>query len=415
MGEVNRTILGRNMSVIVTNQFLTALADSIYDVAIFWYVYDQTQSALYASILTTISMLTQILIGPFMGVVADRNHPKWTMQLGFVLMIAVGITMTIAYVTFLDYFVILLYIGVVIHEIGMTTILPAKSKLLPRIVSMDRIVQVNGYISSTSQIAVVLGKSISGFLISLVGFVGVMLSHSAIYLLACLLLQVLFLSSTTKREDAIQMAATEEVKRKFAFFNELKEALKIMRSHRTLFKLIMIGMVINLASVIGPLFIVVVREQYNGGAIVFGWFNAVGAIGGILVGLFAKRLLNWFKPVHTFTGSMIAGGVSISLVGMLTNVYMGMALYFSLSFCLTIFNVAFSSLLITLVEDEYRGRIQNLTMSIAAIFIPIIAIIGGYVADLTSAGLVYIVAGIWVVLGGCYVFFDRDVRTIEEI
>ncbi|GLO64679.1 hypothetical protein [Oceanobacillus kimchii] len=66
----------RNMKVIVSNQFLTQLADSVYDIAIFWYVYEVSQSALLASIITALTFATQILVGPLLGTFADRFEPK---------------------------------------------------------------------------------------------------------------------------------------------------------------------------------------------------------------------------------------------------------------------------------------------------------------------------------------------------
>ncbi|WP_197063096.1 MFS transporter [Pontibacillus marinus] len=403
------------MSVIVSNQFLTALADSVYDVAIFWYIYDQSGSALLASIVTAISFITQILAGPFIGVLADYKNPKWTMQLGFTLMIFVGISMAFIYYFLLDYFVILLYLGVIIHDIGMATIKPAKSKLLPRIVGTERIVQVNGYISSSSQIALTLGKSMSGFLIAFIGFIGVMLSHAALYLLASILLKLLIDFTLSQTNESEENAESERENKKQSYISDIKDAFQLMRSFRPLFKLIVIGMVINVASVIGPLFVVIVREQYSSGPIVFGWFNAVGAIAGVVVGLFANRIINFVKPYMMFGLSMSGAGLSMILVGTLSNIYAGMGVYFIMSFFLTVFNIAFSSLLITLVEDEYRGRVNNLTTAFATIMIPVFSVLGGFVADQISASIVYIFAGVWVVVWGIMIYLDKDIREIESV
>ncbi|MFD1018573.1 MFS transporter [Thalassobacillus hwangdonensis] len=405
----------RNMGVIVTNQFLTALADSIYDVVIFWYVYEQTQSALFASFITAISFVTQIILGPFIGVFVDRREPKRAMQLGFLIMVLVGLSVSLFYFYLNDYFIILLYLGVILHEIGMVTVGPAKNKLLPRIVGMERIVQVSGYISSTSQVSIILGKSLSGFLIAAIGFIGVMLTHSVVYIVASLLLNLLIVTTLHNKDIVNESAAAMEKKQFSSYVADLKDAFKLMRSHRPLYKLIWIGMVLNVASVIGPLFVVIVQEQYGAGAVVFGWFHTIGACAGILVGLFAKNIVNSLKPYLVFGISITLAGVTILTVGTLTDLYSGMAVYFIMTFCLTVFNIAFSSLMITLVQDEYRGRVKNLMGAIAAFMIPAVSIIGGYVADQSSASFVYVIAGIWVSLWGSLIFFDKDIRTIKEI
>lgn len=42
-------MIKRNISFIVTNQFFTTVADRIFDLGILWYVYQMTDSALFAS------------------------------------------------------------------------------------------------------------------------------------------------------------------------------------------------------------------------------------------------------------------------------------------------------------------------------------------------------------------------------
>lgn len=408
----------RNMSVIVSNQFLTALADSIYDITIFWYVYHESQSALLASLITALSFTTQILIGPFLGVIADRRNPKQTMRIGFLLMTVVGVSLSVFYFFLADYFLILVYLGLLIHDVGMFLIAPAKNKLLPRIVGMEKIVHVNGYITSTSSAATILGNAISGFVIALIGFVGVMLTHSVLYILASLLLSFLVnLSSQERKKDdqpeQPEATQTQEEKKKSSYMKEIKEAFVIIKANRPLFKTIMLGMLLNIASIVGPLFVVLVSEQYNGSAVTFGWFNVFGVAAGIIAGFTTKNLVQKMKPFLLFGVAVTVAGFMFVILAVLTNKLIGMAIYFMLSYMLTIFNIAFSSLLITLVEDQYRGRVMNLTAALSALFIPAFTLLGGLLADVYSASILYIFAGGWIVLFGVIIFFDKDVRKIR--
>ena len=181
-------MIKRNMSLIVTNQFLTMLADSIFTISIMWYMYDITQSPLSSALVTAVGALTAVFIAPFIGVLVDRKEPKSSMQIGYIIMVSVGVLLTLAYLFWLDGVAFAIYVALIVHNICMTFIAPAKNKLLPRIVGVERIVKVNGYISSTSETSYLIGQGISGVLITLMGFVGVMLLHSGVYIIASILL-----------------------------------------------------------------------------------------------------------------------------------------------------------------------------------------------------------------------------------
>lgn len=89
----------------------------------------------------------------------------------------------------------------------MLLIEPAKNKLIPRIVVKNKIVQTNDFVSSTSQAGEVIGQSLSGILIGLIGFAGVMLTHSGVYLLASILL--FFVISIKSQTESLKEGGEE--------------------------------------------------------------------------------------------------------------------------------------------------------------------------------------------------------------
>ena len=177
-------------------------------------------------------------------------------------MILVGIVPSVVYTTAIDLIVLFIYLALIIHVVCMLFISPAKNKLLPRIVGLPRIVRVNGYISSTSQTASLIGESISGFIIGAIGFTGVMLFHSGIYLLASILLMLVINISLPPEVEPKEKVL---VPKKDSMWHELKEGFSVLKRNRPIFKLI-----------------VLVATQYGANAVQFGLLHAAAAVGGII-------------------------------------------------------------------------------------------------------------------------------------
>lgn len=393
------------MSLIVSNNFLTYLADSIFDLAILWYVYQITGSAFFAATTTAITTTTNILVGPMIGVFIDRSEPKTSMQIGYALMILVGIILGLSYFFNISGLLAIIYAAMVLQNICMIFIGPAQSKLLPRIVGEGRIVKVKGYLSSTAQTSNLIGQSIGGVIISLIGFVGVMLTHSAFYLLASIFL--IFVINISNKK------ITPKNAQKPTFLQDIKEGVKVLRTNNSVFKLILLASAINITSVAGSLLVVLVSDQYNVNVTYYGFMNAAAAGFGILIGLFASKLVHLSKPNFMFAMCFILCGVGFLGMGLTKEYYLGLIFFLMLTGGSTMINIIFGSLLIILVKDEYRGRVGTLTTVIASIMIPPTTLIGGYIADILHVSILFIFAGLWAVLIGIVPIIDRDLRTIE--
>lgn len=405
-------MIKRNMALIVTNQFLTVLSDSIFSLAIMWYVYEATNSALSTSLIVSITSLTNILVGPFIGVLVDRREPKTSIQVGYALMIFIGIILSTVYIASIDLIVLFIYLALVIHVVCMLFIGPAKNKLLPRIVGIPRIVKVNGYISSTSETASLIGQSISGFIIGIIGFAGVMLFHSAIYLLASILLMFVINISLPKE---VEPEKIDSVPGKGSMFRELKEGLAILKGNRPIFKLILLATALNATTIAGALLVVLVSTQYGANAVQFGLFNAAAAVSGIVIGLMATKVTTFSKPYLIMFIALFISGVTFLSMGLTTNFYFGTLFYVIMTVSLIVFSILVNTLMIVLVEDKFRGRVLTLQSAIASLLIPAFSIIGGIIGDLIDIKYLFVIAGLWVAICAFFPLIDRDIRAIKQL
>lgn len=405
-------MIKRNMSLIVTNQFLTVLADSIFTISIMWYMYEITQSPLSSALITAVSTLTSVVISPVIGVLVDRREPKSSMQIGYAVMVALGVLLALTYLFWLDGVAFAIYVVLIIHEICMTFIGPAKNKLLPRIVGVNRIVKVNGYISSTSQTAYLIGQGISGVLITLMGFVGVMFFHSGIYIVASILLLFVINVVAPGNEET----TTSSPAKKTSMLDEFKEGWTVLRQNRPILKLTVLASLMNATTVAGALMVVLISDHYGGTAFQFGLFGAFAAIGGILIGLVADKATAFAKPVIVMFTTVSLAGLTFAAMGITTFLYFGILFFVIMNMLTTIYGILYNSLLIVLVEDKFRGRVYTLNVAIASFLMPGFAIAGGIVAEWgVPVNLLFIGAGLWMLLLSFFLLFDRDIRSIRKV
>lgn len=406
-------MIKRNMSLIVTNQFLTVLSDSIFTISIMWYMYDITQSPLSSALVTAVGALTAVFIAPLIGVIVDRKEPKSSMQIGYAVMTAVGVLLTVAYLFWLDGVAFAIYAALILHNICMTFIGPAKNKLLPRIVGVERIVKVNGYISSTSETSYLIGQGISGVLISLIGFVGVMLLHSGVYIVASILL-IFVINIVVPRKEGEQSDETTE--KKSSMLSEFKEGWAILRANRPILKLSILASLMNATTIAGALVVVLVTDHYNGNAVQFGLFGAFAAIGGIGIGLIAEKVTSFAKPSIVMFTSMSIAAVAFMYMGITSALYFGIALYVVMNTLMTVYGILYNSLLIVLVQDQFRGRVYTLNSAIATFLMPGFAIAGGIIAESgVPVNYLFIGAGVWVLILSLVFLFDADLRGIAKV
>jgi len=76
MAAENRLLLTRDFGLIWWSQVLSQVADGVSRLALLWFVYSVTGSALKTSIIGLLQTLSPILLGPLIGVTVDRLPKK---------------------------------------------------------------------------------------------------------------------------------------------------------------------------------------------------------------------------------------------------------------------------------------------------------------------------------------------------
>ena len=104
----------------------------------------------------------------------------------YIVLALIGMILIFFYIFLEDWIVFTIMAMVILNDVAQTFIRPSQRRILPDLVGEERIVIINGYMNSAAQGGALLGRAVGGILLSLIGLVGVMLTHSFIFLLAAL-------------------------------------------------------------------------------------------------------------------------------------------------------------------------------------------------------------------------------------
>lgn len=177
----------RDFSLLWSGQVISQIGDSLNKVALLWFVYELTGSALKMTLVGLLQTIPPLAFGPLIGVYLDRLPKKTVMvwvdivRTGAVLLIPVlhalgGLTLE------------RLYLLVFLISMVSTVFGPALSSAVPLLVAPSRLVAANALLQSTGNIGMLVGPAVSGLGIALIGAQNVLYVDAATFVISVLCL-----------------------------------------------------------------------------------------------------------------------------------------------------------------------------------------------------------------------------------
>ena len=177
----------RDFGLLFAGQTISQIGDSLNKVALLWFVYELTGSALKMTVIGLLQTLPPLIMGPLIGVYLDRFQKKPVMitvdLLRTVLILLIPLLYLVEALT-LDR----LYILVFANAIVSTVFGPALASAVPLITPKDRLVAANALMQSTANIGLLVGPAVSGLGIALIGAQNVLYVDAATFLVSALCL-----------------------------------------------------------------------------------------------------------------------------------------------------------------------------------------------------------------------------------
>lgn len=177
----------RNFSLLFWGQLTSQIGDSLNRVALLWFVYQLTGSAMKMVIIGLLQTIPPLVLGPFIGVYVDRANKKrlmvWVDLARTVLVLSIPILYAVGELTLERLYAAVFLLAFVSMLFG-----PALSSAVPLIVRKDQLTAANALLQTTTNIGILVGPLVSGIGIALIGSQNVLYADAATFFVSALCL-----------------------------------------------------------------------------------------------------------------------------------------------------------------------------------------------------------------------------------
>ena len=345
----------RNIGLFWLGTVISQVGDMVLLVALPYYVYDLTGSTLQTGAMFIAYTLPRLLFSSLAGVWVDRWDRKRIMVVSdllravslLILLFSGGSTGTLWVVYVVFFFQ---------SAIGQLFI-PAKNALIPHLVEDQDLVAANALDSLSSSVTRLVGPSLGGVLMGLVGLTSVVVVDSVSFLFSAIAIMLITVpaDSFEEKPKRTKSSLSDNWKK---IWKEWLEGIMMVKSNREVaavfigVNLVMIGYGIT-----SVLLVVFVRELLGGGALEFGWLMTAQGIGSLIGGFLIGQKGKILRPARLFP--LALGGTGIAfLVAFNIHHLISAILFISLAgLAMTGWIICERTLLQRNVSDRYRGRV----------------------------------------------------------
>ena len=390
----------RDFGLLFAGQLVSQIGDALNKVALLWFVYELTGSAVKMMVIGLLQTIPPLLFGPLIGVYLDRLSKKrvmiWVDLLRTLLVLLIPTLYATQTLTLER-----LYVLVFLTAIVSTVFGPALSSAVPLIVERSRLTPANALIQSTTNIGVLMGPTISGIGISLIGAQNVLYVDAATFLISALCLMPIRIHEPLNlpRWHNPSGSLVHDLLIGFRF---------VFLQHRMVFMLMVTAALFNLgASAFMFLLPVIAKESLGAGPIELGWLWSILGTGMLAAStcLVWIRQGNLHRRLRIISGSMAVGGLAVGGLGLLETPLIASVLMLVIGGSTALLTPVVFALLQEMTPVALLGRVFT-AFSTGGMACAMAGMMGfGWVADAIGPGVSLL--GISLVLLGTAVFTQR--------
>jgi len=386
-------VLGnRNTLCLLIGQVFSFAGDKVYRVALILTAYKLTGSPLDMGFVATATVLPAVLFSLPFGVVVDRHDRKSLMTLAVAVrgltVLAVPLMQLSGHLTSAVLIGVAFAMGTMSQLFG-----PAYRAIVPSLVKKEELLALNSTFAIVEQSMGLLGPSLAGGLMLIMGTSALFYVTSASYAIAVATILAMHVKDGAVLETSQGLLA------------QVKEGFDYVRSTRPIFWLLVLAGIANLfltgaLGVIAPLYAKeVLRLEDSGYGFLVSMLTAGMLAGSMLVGSLGKTRRERLIALG-FTGA----GLSFVLVGLIPVRIAAFTFFFSYGLCETLVNVSFYTMVGELTAPAKLGVVSSLVILMSSVFDPVSTALSGFLATFVQpqaffamCGLVLFTAGLIII------------------
>jgi len=263
------------------------VGDGVSKVALLWFVYAMTDSALKMSLIGVLQTIPPLVFGPFAGVLLDRLDKRRAM-----IVIDLVRAALLASIPILHAFGLLtlpwLYVLVFVIAMFSMAFGPALNSTLPLIVKKEQLTGVNALMQSAMTIGQLLGPALSGMLIAAIGAQNALYVNAGAFFLSVLSKIPLRLPHVRAHRSSDNVW-TQAIK-------DLQDGIRfVFIKQRLLFLLMIVASIFTLGSTAFVYLLPVIGDRLlHVGSVALGWLWS-----SLSLGILATTVWLIWKPQQT--------------------------------------------------------------------------------------------------------------------
>lgn len=373
-----KNIEKRNSILLGCGRICSTIGDSIYELAIIWYIYHLTNSTIFTGIAVSLIAIPQILnflFGPIINRFNVKHLLSFTQLFQFLLIIIIPLSIMMNYENI--YLVLLVIFVLSFLENFQGT---SEMSIVSEIISKNKIAKYNSTMNSIQQIISMMASILFSIIILYVTVEDIYIFNAITFLLAFIMFNGLIYSPKNKITRNFKTDYINDLKDGWSYFKESKLLL-------ITFPLAIANFILSGVSAILPKY-----AEELGSSTYYGYLMFSVSIGMLIGSLISFKFMDIrFGKLIPFLSLFIFIFWSLSMY--IDNIFFSLILFSISLIPLGIMNVSLLTYTQITTEDKFMSRVLSISDSLLFISIPLGAMLGGVVGEFFAAHIVMIIGG----------------------
>lgn len=376
----------RNYRLFFFGQCISLIGTWMQSIAQAWLVLQLTQSALKLSLVSMVQFLPMMLFALYAGTLADRLPKRRVLiftQISLCLLAAVLASLT--YFKIVQYWqvLVLAFLLGLVHTLDV----PARQSYFIELVGKKDLMNAIGLNSSIFNLARILGPSIGGLLIGLVGISACFYINAISYLAVITGLWLI--------DTPLKKAPREKADSSVHPFQEIREGIRYIAAKKIikqpLVLLAFISLFVMNFNVLIPVF---ARQNLGQNAAGYGFLMTCMGAGSFVGALIIAARSQSGPSLRYLIGGSFGVSVFTLLLGLERSYHLACMTLVLMGFCTTVFTALVNSTIQLNSADNMRGRVMSVFSLVFLGVTPIGSLYAGNISEYAGAPICMIISGV---------------------
>ncbi len=383
-----RALYSRNYRLFFGGQGISLIGTWMQQIAMSWLVYRLTNSVFLLGLIGFSSQISSLFFSPFAGVLSDRwnrHHILVVTQSLAMIQAFILAFLTLTGAVAVHHLIILsIFLGLV-NAFDMPTRQAFVVEMVERRENLGNAIALNSFLFNGARL---VGPSIAGILISILGEGMCFLLNGASFLAVIIALLAMKMTPNKKNTDKTQVL--QGLKEGFIYAFGFPPIRSI---------LLFIGWISFVGTANTTLMPVFARDILHGDSKTYGFLMAAIGVGAIIAAIFLasrKSVLGLGRLIVIGSGIFGIGLILLSLSHIL---WLSFFLLLITGFGMMVHLASSNTIVQTIVDDDKRGRVMSLYATAFMGMAPLGSLVGGSLAGWIGAPLTLILVGTSCMIG----------------